>query len=796
MSPTPISLPGRPDLLNIRRLDTAIIPYTRACQRYGMRVDMDGMAALSSKFDANMERIEGEIGRLLPPGFLDRFTGETFNVDSAEQVGELLFDVLGVGKGKALKMTPSGDRISTGKKQLELLKGEHPIIPLVLEYRENSKLKSTYSTGMVKMAVRHPKGERCGVCGRRHYSEEWRLHPELTITRTGTGRLACKNPNLQTIPTRSAMGREIRANFFAGEGRTLISCDFSQIELRVLAHCAREAGMIEVFQKPDGDIHLATAMDVFGLKAEEVDKMEHRLPAKTINFAVCVAGGQRVLTPRGMVEIRDLTCHDRVWDGIDWVQHDGVIFKGWQKVINYDGIWATPEHRAWLSNGGVLPISEAMAKGLRLAVTACEDRPIRYGNDTLEEYRVKGKVSLRDCWMFKLWEGLGYYYRQYTIWKTTHMPVPPKQEIPEPPAGQAVDAALLGNETTLRVSILSWLRRLWGKGDQERVWLNRGVRQLRFERTSTSNIQGSGHRENRQRRALRTGEPGITNTLDKPEKYSKECVGGLQRKEGDCHRPLRLSESGLCGIQSKSGKDTEAGVSGSTLARDPEKSSTETLEAEGTSGYVIAPVYDVVNAGPHHRFTVEGKLVSNCYGLSATGLQLGMALSGLYWDTDKCQGFIDSWFAKRPGVQGYMDEQHYHCRRYGFVWDLGGRVRLTPESSSALRKVIEAGLRQAGNMRIQGTAACLMKIALIRLMEEVMPRFAAAGVDAVPLMSIHDEVIFESSLEHADVVAEVIEETMNGVLDGVMIGSGEGDGDEGFRVPILCDYKIGERWKK
>jgi DNA polymerase-1 len=152
--------------------------------------------------------------------------------------------------------------------------------------------------------------------------------------------------------------------------------------------------------------------------------------------------------------------------------------------------------------------------------------------------------------------------------------------------------------------------------------------------------------------------------------------------------------------------------------------------------------------------------------------------------------FIDSWFAKRPGVRGFMDEQYYHLRRYGFVWDLGGRVRLTPEGRSALRKVIDAGLRQAGNMRIQGTAACLMKIAMIRMMEELLPALEALGVDAVPIMSIHDEVIFEAESEQAEMVAGCLEETMNDVLRGVMP-----EGQE-FRVPILSDSKVGERWKK
>jgi len=777
-----ITLPGYPSLDNVRRLDISIIPMVRRIERNGMQIDIPGMQGLSAKFDGNMARIDEQISGMLPSSFLEKFTQSSFNVDSSEQVAELLFDALGVGKGKQLKTTPGGKRISTSRKQLELLSGEHPIIPLILEYRTNAKLKSTYSVKLARMAVLHHKGKNCSQCGRRHYTDEWRLHPEITTTRTGTGRMACKNPPLQTIPVRSELGREIRAMFVAGEGRRMVNADMSQIELRILAHCAIEQSMIEVFQA-GGDIHTATAMDVFDLERGDVDAIKHRLPAKTINFAVCLAGGQQVLTNHGLIPIERLSRCDLLWDGVEWVHHEGVIYKGWQEVIYHDGVWATPEHRTWLSTGGVLPISEALAGGRLLAVTACEDRPVRYGFDPVGETVAEGWLSVCRGWLLRLWEGMGHYYRQHLVRETAVLSLPIQPEVSKQPAGQKVDGKVLGNETALRTTKLPWLRGLWWKRNREPLLVHRRVRKLHPNGVATPDIQASGYREDRQRWTLRARELRTPGSWQEQQEHPQKCVGGVQRGEDCSGGSIRQDEAGLPTVQSVRGKDKSSSLPGGSVAGYPDEKAKRSLSSKETGATsIFAPVYDVVGAGPRHRFTIEGKLVSNCYGLSGRGLQLDMALSKLYWSLEQCDKFIESWFAKRPGVRSYMDEQHYHARRYGYIWELGGRIRHVPEVRSSISKVVEAGLRQAGNHRIQGTAATLMKLTMIEMTQIQNEIWDPAHFDAEPLMTIHDELIYEVDEDEAETVGKTISRVMDGCVE--------------LRVPVRSDWKVGKRWKK
>lgn len=302
-----ISLPNRPDPENILRLDLLALPMVRRIERYGIRIDPEHFRALSARLTARMAGLRSEIVNEIPPDALDRFleisdgTGSDgaahddedpqvdpapFNVESSAKIAALLYDTLGLDRTDGVKVKKTkGGRLSTGKKTLEQLKREHPVVPLILEYRENSKLESTYARSMPRRAKWHPKGPDCPECGRRHYTEEWRVHTRILTTRTATGRLASKSPNLQNIPARSELGREIRAGFVASEGHLLAQRDFAQIELRLGADLSNEENMLRIFAA-DGDIHLDTAMRAFGLPAEKIDKLLHRAPSKNVNFAV------------------------------------------------------------------------------------------------------------------------------------------------------------------------------------------------------------------------------------------------------------------------------------------------------------------------------------------------------------------------------------------------------------------------------------------------------------------------------------------------------------------------------
>ena len=314
-----VTVSGRPDLENIRRLDLLPIPMVRKMQRYGIAIDILYLLEFSSELTTQMLELEREIAGFLPADALHRFSDAAsdieeesgsveFNANSAVQIRSLLFDTLKIGGGRELKTTADG-KVSTGKKQLELCRDDHPVVHKVLQYRERSKLKSAFADSLPKKAKYHPRNSdgSCPICELSHVESTWRVHTEFTMTRTETGRFASKNPNLQQIPARSELGGRIRQAFLASPGTRLVSSDFSQIELRDLAHMANARSMIQVYEE-DKDIHLYTACRTFGkdydryarlaslkdqgkLPAEEKAdwgdfSLNCRLPSKNVNFMI------------------------------------------------------------------------------------------------------------------------------------------------------------------------------------------------------------------------------------------------------------------------------------------------------------------------------------------------------------------------------------------------------------------------------------------------------------------------------------------------------------------------------
>jgi DNA polymerase-1 len=234
------------------RVDRPLIPVVARMEREGIRVDRARLARLSEEFSVEIARLESEIHQA---------AGEPFTVGSPRQLGEILFDKLGYKGGKKGK---SG-QYSTDVSVLERLAAEGaPIARLVLEWRQLTKLKSTY-TDALQAAINPQTG---------------RVHTSYSLVGAQTGRLSSTDPNLQNIPVRTPIGRQIRAAFVAEEGHVLLAADYSQIELRLAAHMARVENLKQAFARGE-DIHARTALELFG----EVTR-DTRARAKTINFAI------------------------------------------------------------------------------------------------------------------------------------------------------------------------------------------------------------------------------------------------------------------------------------------------------------------------------------------------------------------------------------------------------------------------------------------------------------------------------------------------------------------------------
>ena len=247
-------LQDTPPLLELlEKIEVPTATVLTTMEENGIELDLQFLDQLGTEFADTIQNLENQIIEI---------AGESFNVSSPKQVGEILFDKLGLKGGKK---TATG-QYSTSESILEKI--EHPIAQLILEYRGLTKLKSTYTDGLLKQA-----NEQSG-----------RVHTSYHQALTATGRLSSTDPNLQNIPVREEIGRQIRKAFVAPEGRVLLAADYSQIELRLMAHFSQDDALVDAFNNGQ-DVHRRTAAEVLNVALEEVTH-DQRRQAKAVNFGL------------------------------------------------------------------------------------------------------------------------------------------------------------------------------------------------------------------------------------------------------------------------------------------------------------------------------------------------------------------------------------------------------------------------------------------------------------------------------------------------------------------------------
>lgn len=242
---------GMDGLMRDMEMPLSLVLYSM--EMYGIKVQKEELIAYGEKLEERIRELEESIWQK---------AGVHFNINSPKQLGEILFDKMGLKGGKKTKTG-----YSTAAEVLEKLAGEYPIVAEILEYRGLTKLKSTYADGL-----------SCVV------AEDGRIHTKFQQTVTATGRLSSTEPNLQNIPMRTELGRQIRKVFVPEEGYRLMDADYSQIELRVLAHMSGDEALIEAYAMSE-DIHRMTASKVFHTPFEEVTDIQRR-NAKAVNFGI------------------------------------------------------------------------------------------------------------------------------------------------------------------------------------------------------------------------------------------------------------------------------------------------------------------------------------------------------------------------------------------------------------------------------------------------------------------------------------------------------------------------------
>ncbi len=243
-------------------IELPLIPIIEKIQNKGMLLDKEHLYKLSKEYHRNLEKIRSTIYTL---------AGEEFNINSPKQLGVILFEKLALNT-KGLKKTASGASKSTKESELDKLKGSHPIIENILEYRELQKVLTTYIDVLPSLT-----------------DDRDRIHTKLHQDGTVTGRFSSSDPNLQNIPVRDGYGELIRDAFIAPSGKTLVAFDYSQIELRVLAMLSKDRNLRDIFEGGQ-DIHAGVASRVFGVPEDKVTDIQRRR-AKTINFGILYGMG-------------------------------------------------------------------------------------------------------------------------------------------------------------------------------------------------------------------------------------------------------------------------------------------------------------------------------------------------------------------------------------------------------------------------------------------------------------------------------------------------------------------------
>ncbi len=246
-------------------IERPLIPIIKQMEEKGITVDKDFLQTLSIKHHKTLTNLEKKIWEL---------AGVEFNINSSKQLGEILFVTLGLTV-KNQKKT-AGGKVSTKESELEKMKDLHPIISLILEYRELQKILSTYIDNIPLMVT-----------------ADERLHAKFLQTGTTTGRMSSQDPNLQNIPNKSPLGQEVRKAFVASRGKKLVAFDYSQIEIRIAAFLSGDEKLLEIFRQGE-DVHTAVASEVFNVPLDKVDK-EMRRKAKVINFGIMYGMGVSAL---------------------------------------------------------------------------------------------------------------------------------------------------------------------------------------------------------------------------------------------------------------------------------------------------------------------------------------------------------------------------------------------------------------------------------------------------------------------------------------------------------------------
>ena len=554
--------------------------------------------------------------------------------------------------------------------------------------------------------------------------------------------------------TPDILSQLIRTMLIPKPGCQFIVADFSAIEARVLAWEAGEEWRLEAFRN-GADIYCASASQMFGVPVEKHGVNGHLRQKGKVAELACIAEGQSVLTDHGLVAIEQVTTDMKVWDGEEWVSHDGVIFRGERETITYEGLTATPDHLVWVE-GQSEPVQFGFAAtcGAHLIQTGDGGKAVRLGEDYQPGETVEPEMVglLRSDRMPGMRLDTVAASEQLDNREIKRLPGLHTTKADTEMAGPEAD----GGEAEVREPGRSGIPQLWCQGNQVRLSECDGSRSLLNPHIRPSG-QGTGDRQDQQRSGLRPGEYSLHDTGSKSEQqadHSSEPVRpGILAIRGDSS----TTEAG-----ERDGKESDS--SGSHRC-----GAAETKELERNPGKVR--VYDIRNAGRRHRFTVSGRLVHNCGYQGGVGALISMGALDMGLKESELPDIIDSWRKSNEHIVSYwwdvekaatdcvQTHQEQTVRRLKFQFYSGtlwmvlpsgrklaylkprlqpnkfGRMSLTFEGTDGKNKFSRQ--ETYGGKLVENATQAIARDILI----EAMWRMEKAGLDIVG--HVHDEVILE-----------------------------------------------------
>lgn len=392
-------------MVALMRQDCRIQPMIITMMQRGMPLNVEALEELEIALTLRNMELEEDIDPYVAgvPWPLNTKTKKAeFNPGSPSQVSKLLYDVLGLGKGKRVEKTKTG-RLKADSKNVAKIAGEHPVVPVLQEWNTNSTLLDNNIKTLPRLV-----------------QADGRIHASLHMNRVvHSGRMASTKPNLLAQPTRSEDGKRIRNSYQMPEGRVFASFDYSQIEMRVLAHESRDEKLIQVFLD-DLDLHKMTASWMFGIGVEQVEDMAHRYPAKRVGFGVVYG-----ITATGLARELNATpgagwwSEERAQEAIDmWfgvyygvrrfmasvqneVKRTGKVRDMWGRELLLPEVWSVFQH---IREGGLRKaVNQRIQGGAQGVIRAAEERVWQWIQDHARD-RVYPLLQIHDDLLFELWE--------------------------------------------------------------------------------------------------------------------------------------------------------------------------------------------------------------------------------------------------------------------------------------------------------------------------------------------------------------------------------------------------------